>query len=678
VSLRGFRFAGIHAGIKPARKDLALVVSDVPAAGAGCFTVNRAKAAPVLDAAPRLPASGVRAILVNSGNANALTGAEGRQDVVHIRRALGAQLGIPSDSIYTASTGVIGVHLPVEKITQALPRLAETLGPVCDPAAEAILTTDTHSKVTRRSVRLGGREAHVLGFAKGSGMIAPQMATMIAVICTDAAVPPPVLARALRTAIDGTFHAVVVDGDMSTNDCVFALANGLAANEPVGEAGPDYETFCAALTDVCGELARDIAADGEGATKLLTVEVSQAPDTAIARDISKAIAVSPLVKTALFGADPNWGRVLATVGARAGSQDYPIDPEKADVRIQGVRVFGDGVPQPHDPERLRARMREPEVLVEVALAAGSASATAWGCDFSYDYVKINADYTSLIVPASDGSVRRDDRLTRYSPGFKQTLLVEALKYISRFSGMKCVLAFEGEGLRKGSLRASFCEDVVLLRSVGLRPLVVHGAVPAEEGTPPLDPEMLEMVLTGRITGDLVALLNRGGGRAVGVSGKDGSLLRADPTVDESGGIPEKAGEVREVNRAFLDMLMERDYLPVIAPVGAGPGGETLHLSPEAVAAEVAVALGAEKLILLQDAPGLLAGGELRPQLTAADLEHQLADGGVSVDAKALFRAILRALEGGVQRVHVLDGRVAHTTIAELFTDHGVGTLVTRG
>jgi acetylglutamate kinase len=678
VTVQGFRFAGLHAGIKPAKKDLALVVSDVPASGAGCFTINRAQAAPVQDAAPRLPASDVRAILVNSGNANALTGAEGRKNVVSVRQALGAQLRISPDSIYTASTGVIGVNLPVEKITLGIPRLAETLGPVCDPAAEAILTTDTHSKMARRSVQLGGREVHILGFAKGSGMIAPQMATMIAILCTDAAVPPPVLARALRTAVDSTFHAVVVDGDMSTNDCVFVLANGLAANTPVGESGPDYETFCAALTDVCGELARDIAADGEGATKLLTVEVGQAPDTEMARDISKAIAVSPLVKTALFGADPNWGRVLATVGARAGSQGYPIDPEKADVRIQGVRVFGDGAPQPHDPETLRARMRESEVLVEVALAAGQASATAWGCDLSYDYVKINADYTSLIVPASDGSVRRDDRLTRYSPGFKQTLLVEALKYISRFAGTKCVLAFEGEGLRKGSLRASFCEDVVLLRSVGLRPLVVHGAVPAEEGTPPLDPEVLEMVLTGRITGDLVALLNRGGGRAVGVSGKDGQLLRAEPTVAESGGLPDKAGKVREVNRAFLEMLMERDYLPVIAPVGSGPGGETLHLSAEAVAAEVAVALGAEKLILLQDSPGLLAGGELRPQITSADLEHQLADGALNADAKALFRAILRALGGGVQRVHVLDGRVAHTTIAELFTDHGVGTLVTRG
>jgi len=241
----------------------------------------------------------------------------------------------------------------------------------------------------------------------------------------------------------------------------------------------------------------------------------------------------------------------------------------------------------------------------------------------------------------------------------------------------CVLGYGGEGLRKASLRASFCEDVVLLRSVGLRPVVVHGAVPPEEGMPPVDPDVLEMVLTGRITGDLVALLNHAGGRAVGVSGKDGPLLRAVP-VPDGAGLPERAGEVREVNRSFLEMLMEKDYLPVIAPVGIGPGGETLHLSPEGAAAEVAIALGAPKLILLQDAKGLLAGGEVRNQLTAKDLETQLADGAVPPGTKPLVHAILRALAGGVERVHVLDGRVAHGTIAELFTDHGVGTLVTAG
>ncbi|HMK72770.1 MAG TPA: acetylglutamate kinase [Myxococcaceae bacterium] len=650
----GFRFAGIHVGIKPGRKDVALVTSDVPAAAAGCLTVNRAKAAPVRDVESRLPAAGVRAVLVNSGNANALTGAAGEEDVRRVRGELGAALRVQAD---------------------------------------AILTTDTHSKVSGRTLMLGGREVRLLGLAKGSGMIAPQMATMIAVICSDAAVPPPVLARALRTAVDRSFHCLVVDGDMSTNDAVFALANGLAANAPLAEGGPDLAAFTAALTEVCVELAQAIAADGEGATRLLTVEVSGAPDEAVAREAAKSIAASPLVKAAIFGADPNWGRILATVGARAGALGWAVEPERAQVRIQDIRVHDPEGPIPHDAELLRARMREPRVRVDVRLAEGAAAATAWGCDLSYDYVKINADYTSLIVPATDGSIARDDRLTRYSPGFKRTLLVEALKYISRFSGSRCVLSLGGGAMVKETLKQSFCEDVNLLRSVGLRPLVVHGGGPeitatlrqlgaGEAGevdgvrvTDDTDLKVVEMVLTGRVNAELVTLLNKDGGRAVGVSGKDGSLLRARKLVSDGEDLG-RVGEVTEVNREFLELLLTGDYLPVIAPVGLGEAGSGFHMFADAVAAEVAVAVRAKKLIVLLDAPGLAVEGELQAELQARDLEHQLADGALPGGLKITVQAILRALRGGVERVHVIDARVPHSAIAELFTDHGVGTLVT--
>ncbi|MGO9832045.1 MAG: bifunctional glutamate N-acetyltransferase/amino-acid acetyltransferase ArgJ [Myxococcaceae bacterium] len=689
----GFRFAGLHVGIKPGRKDLALVVSDVPASAAGCFTVNRAKAAPVRDAEARLPADGARAVLINSGNANALTGRAGQQDVERLRDELAAVLHVGAQSVYTASTGVIGVRLPLEKISGGLERLVASLGPGWDSAAEAILTTDTHKKVAMRSLQLRGREVRLLGLAKGSGMIAPQMATMIAAVCTDAAVPPPVLAKALRLAVDRSFHCLVVDGDMSTNDVVFALANGLASNPPLAAEGADFEAFAEALAQLCIELAQAIAADGEGATRLLTVEVSGAPDVALARDAAKSIAVSPLVKSAVFGADPNWGRILATVGARAGSQNWPVDPQRAEVRIQEVLVYGRGAPVTHDADALRVRMREPKVLVQVHLAEGAASATAWGCDLSYDYVKINADYTSLIVPGSDGSVSRDDRLTRYSPGFKRALLVEALKYISRFAGSRCVLSLGGGAMVKETLKRSFCEDVNLLRSVGLKPLVVHGGgheiaatlkqlgageageVDGVRVTDETDLKLVEMVLTGRVNSELVTLLNSDGGCAVGVSGKDGPLLRARKLVNEGGDLG-RVGEVTDVNREFLEMLLAGDYVPVIAPVGLGEGGMGFHMFADAVAAEVAVAVGARKLIILLDAPGLTLDGELQSQLTAADLEHQLADGAVAGYLKVTIQAILRALRGGVERVHVIDARVPHSGIAELFTDHGVGTLVT--
>jgi acetylglutamate kinase len=689
----GFRFAGMHAGIKPGRKDLALVVSDVPASAAGCFTVNRAKAAPVRDAEVRLPAADVRALLMNSGNANALTGPAGEEDVQRLRGELGLVLGVAADAVLTASTGVIGVRLPVERISAALPRLVASLGAGWEPAAEAILTTDTHPKVAARTLQLAGREVRVLGLAKGSGMIAPQMATMIGALCTDAAVPPVVLARALRRAVDQSFHCLVVDGDMSTNDVVFALANGLAENPTLAPEGRDFEAFTAALTEVCVELAQAIAADGEGATRLLTVEVSGAPEVALARDAAKSIAVSPLVKAAVFGADPNWGRILATVGARAGSQDWPVDPLRAEVRIQEVLVYGGGAPVLHDAAALHVRMREPKVLVQVRLAEGTAKATAWGCDLSYDYVKINADYTSLIVPGADGSISRDDRLTKYSPGFKRALLVEALKYISRFSGSRCVLSLGGGAMVKETLKRSFCEDVNLLQSVGLRPLVVHGGGPeitatlkqlgtGEAGevdgvrvTDETDLKVVEMVLTGRVNSELVTMLNSDGGRAVGVSGKDGPLLRARKLVTDGGDLG-RVGEVTEVNRDFLEMLLGGGYVPVIAPVGLGEGGMGFHMFADAVAAEVAVAVGARKLILLQDAAGLTVDGELQSELTSKDLEHQLADGAVGGHLKVTVQAILRALRGGVERVHVIDARVPHSGIAELFTDHGVGTLVT--
>lgn len=689
----GFRYAGLHVGIKPGRKDLALVVSDVPASAAGCFTVNTAKAAPVRDAEARLPAAGARAILMNSGNANALTGHAGQQDVARVRDSLAELLHISPDATFTASTGVIGVKLPVEKVVAGLPRLVASLGPGWDSAAEAILTTDTHPKVAARSLLLRGREVRLLGLAKGSGMIAPQMATMIGAVCTDAQVPPDVLAKALRLAVDRSFHCLVVDGDMSTNDCVFALANGLAGNAPLAAEGEDFEAFAEALAQLCIELARAIAADGEGATRLLTVEVSGAPEAAVALDAAKSIAASPLVKSAIFGADPNWGRILATVGARGGSQHWAVDPVRAEVRIQETLVYGRGAPVPHDSDALRVRMREPQVLVQVHLAEGAASATAWGCDLSYDYVKINADYTSLIVPGSDGSVAKDDRLTRYSPGFKRALLVEALKYISRFAGSRCVLSLGGGAMVKQTLKRSFCEDVNLLRSVGLRPLVVHGGgheitatlkqlgageageVDGVRVTDETDLKLVEMVLTGRVNSELVTLLNTDGGCAVGVSGKDGPLLRARKLVTEGGDLG-RVGEVTEVNREFLEMLLVGGYTPVIAPVGLGEGGMGFHMFADSVAAEVAVAVGARKLIILLDAPGLMADGELQNRLTTADLEHQLADGAVVGHMKVTVQAILRALRGGVERVHVIDARVPHSGIAELFTDQGVGTLVT--
>ncbi|MFY0567893.1 bifunctional glutamate N-acetyltransferase/amino-acid acetyltransferase ArgJ [Archangium lansingense] len=687
----GFSFSGIHAGLKPQRKDVALVYSDTPCSAAGCFTANKARAAPVQDAEPRLPASGIHAVLVNSGNANALTGPAGQQAVRTLREELGRTLSLPPSAVLTASTGVIGHPLPVNKVVTVLGALKDSLRSEPDAASEAIMTTDTRAKQAYRSVRIGGRDVTVSAIFKGSGMMHPSLATVIAVITTDCAIQPGVLAAALREAVSGTFNSLTVDGDMSPNDTVYALANGRAGNTPISDPGPELKEFTATLSDLCLEMAREIASDGEGATKLLEVEVTGAPDAAIAQDLARAVAGSTLVKAAVFGADPNWGRVLATVGARAGTQGYAVDPYSAHVRIQGISVY-QGEPRPYDPVQLKTRMREPEVRIQVDLAGGEGSSVAWGCDLSYDYVKINADYTSLIVPRPDGGVGKDDRLANYSPAFKTTLLVEALSYISRFRGKRCVIRYGGAAMVKESLKQSFCRDIELLRSAGLQPIIVHGGGPEltrtldklglrQEGALITDAsglKVVEMVLSGSVNSELVTILNSLGDRAVGLSGKDGALLRARRIPTEDGRSREHVGEVTRVNHEFLEMLLGQGYVPIISPVGLGEDGQTYDLGSDAVAAEVASALKAHKLIYLHDAPGILRGEELFNELTVSQLEAHLAAGAFAGSMQTRAKMALKALGGGfVERVHVIDGRVPHSLIAELFTDKGVGTLVTR-
>lgn len=693
---KGFRFGGVACGLKPQRRDLALVVSDHPAAAAGMFTINKAAAAPVLDARTRVPAEGIRAIVVNSGNANALTGPAGLDDVTVIRTAVADALGLQKRAVLTASTGVIGARLPAMKVVTALPALVDQLGDHPDLAAEAIMTTDTRPKMAAREVTLGGKTAIVTAICKGSGMLAPQLATTICLLVTDAAVTPRALQDALARAVERTLHMVTVDGEMSTNDTVYALANGLAGNPRISDPGPDLDRLETALADLLEEMARAMAADGEGATKLVEVVVSGAPSDEAARDCARAVASSPLVKAALFGADPNWGRVLATVGARAGAMNYPIDPYRARVVLQGVTVFEGGAPVELDREMLRTRMRDSRIDVLVELADGASRAVAWGCDLSYDYVKINADYTSLIVQRPDGGVGKDDRVSNYSPAFKRTLLAEALKYIAAFSGQVAVIKYGGAAMVKDSLKAAFAEDVTLLKKVGLKPVVVHGGAPEitrtleklgersefVDGMRITDAQSLpvvEMVLTGKVNQELVALLNARGAGAVGLSGKDGQLLRARKAVHESGRDLGYVGEVVEVNTQFLRMFLDGGYVPVISPIGLTEEGTGLSINADDVAAAIAVALGAPKLIYLTDVPGVLESapdGQLVRQLTLADLDRRIRAGAITGGMKWKAWAIQTALRGGVGRVHVLDGRQPHTVIAELFTDRGVGSLVT--
>ena len=398
---QGFRAAGIGAGIKrvsPAEAanpsgdtvplDLALLVSDVPATASAVFTTNLAQAAPVVVSLEHLARSRglCRAIIINSGCANACTGDEGMLAARDMAEGTARLVGCPIEQVLVASTGVIGVSLPVDKIRSALPIAAAALGvDQGAAAARAIMTTDPFPKEAAVQVTIGGRPAAIGGMAKGSGMIEPMLATMLAFVTTDASVPKPLLDRALTEVVNDTFNAITVDGECSTNDCVMLLANG------TGGATVDdtsYGEFAAGLRTVCHELAISIVRGGEGATKLVTVNVTGAASAEDARRAAKAIANSLLVKTAIHGGDPNWGRLIAVAG-RAG---VAFELSRAAVAIGSIVLFRDGRPYDESAPLAAEYLKRKDVDVSVDLGSGSAASTVWTCDLSADYVRINADY----------------------------------------------------------------------------------------------------------------------------------------------------------------------------------------------------------------------------------------------------------------------------------------------
>lgn len=397
TAAKGFQAGGIHVGVKKTdqtKKDLALIYSEVPAVAAGVFTTNKVQAAPVLVSKEHLKTGTARAAIVNSGNANACNGERGLADARAMAEAAAEALSISPEEVLVASTGVIGVSLPMEAILPGVRVLADSLSADGSPAAaEAIMTTDTFAKEIAIRFDLGGVPATIGAIAKGSGMIHPNMATLLCFVTTDAAIEQSALKEALRAAADVSFNMLTVDGDTSTNDTLVALANGQAGNKPVCSGSPEMPVFTEALTYICVEMAKALARDGEGATKLLEVRVSGARDVADARKAAISVAKSSLVKTALFGADANWGRILCAVGY-SGAEFNPaqVDLYLEDRSGQAEQMMAKGTALIFSEEQAALILNQKEVLVRVELNQGQAGATAWGCDLSYDYVKINGDY----------------------------------------------------------------------------------------------------------------------------------------------------------------------------------------------------------------------------------------------------------------------------------------------
>ncbi|MBD2464311.1 bifunctional ornithine acetyltransferase/N-acetylglutamate synthase [Oscillatoria sp. FACHB-1407] len=399
---KGYRAAGIAAGLKPSgAPDLALIVSDVEAIAAGVFTTSQVKAACVDYCRQRLQAKGsAQAILCNAGQANAATGAQGWADAIESAQVLAEALGISADSVLVASTGVIGQRIKMDALKAGIPKLvAAASDQGSDEAAKAIITTDLVTKSIALETTMDGRPVRIGGISKGSGMIHPNMATMLAFVTCDAAISPHLWQDMVRRAADKSFNQITVDGDTSTNDTLLALANGQSRTPAITDAGADADKLEAMLTEVCMHLAKAIARDGEGATCLIEVRVSGAADDASARQVARTIAGSALFKSAVFGRDPNWGRIAAAAG-RAG---VPFDQNNLRVQLGDFVLMEHGQPLAFDRPAASAYLKQASqgeylktdtVLVSVSLGQGPGSGIAWGCDLSYDYVKINAEYTT--------------------------------------------------------------------------------------------------------------------------------------------------------------------------------------------------------------------------------------------------------------------------------------------
>ncbi|MFW0861725.1 MAG: bifunctional glutamate N-acetyltransferase/amino-acid acetyltransferase ArgJ [Dethiobacter sp.] len=391
TAAQGFKAAGIPCGIKKNKKDLALIYSEAPAHAAGVYTKNRFAAAPVIVSREHLASGRARAIICNSGNANACTGQQGLEDARRMAEITAQHLGLSDDEVVVASTGVIGEYLPMKMVEAGIEQIVGNLTKQGGAdAAEAIMTTDLVEKVTAYALEIGGMKVTVGGIAKGSGMIHPNMATMLGFITTDCAIAPGLLQKALLYTVDRSYNLITVDGDTSTNDMVVVLANGMAQNPLITSENDDYHRFVAVLQRVNTELSKKIVRDGEGATKFLEVTIKHAASFAVAKKLAMGILKSSLVKTAFFGEDANWGRIVSAMG----QTDVDFRPELVNIWLGDLQVTKDGQGMRFDEEHAKEVLQKKDIKITVDLGMGGETVTAWGTDLSYDYVTINASYRS--------------------------------------------------------------------------------------------------------------------------------------------------------------------------------------------------------------------------------------------------------------------------------------------
>ena len=513
--------------------------------------------------------------------------------------------------------------------------------------------------------------------AKGAGMLAPGLATMLCVLTTDADLEPAQLDAALRSATAVTFDRLDTDGCMSTNDTVLLMASGATG------VTPDKTEFTLALTEVCADLARQLQLDAEGANKMITIEVVGAASEADAVTVGRAVARNNLLKCAIGGEDPNWGRVLSAVG----TTDAVFEPDRLNVAINGIWVCRHGAP---GDERSKVDLTPKDVTITVDLSAGPHSAIILTTDLTTAYVHENSGVLHMTVT--------DSRIEDASA--KAATLIEALPWLNRFHGQTVVIKYGGHAMADEELRLAFAQDLVFLRYAGLRPVVVHGGGPQITAqldrlgvessftaglrvTTPEAMEVVRMVLSGTVNKDIVGLINRHGPFAVGLSGEDAGTFTAVRKMAIVDGEPVDIGLVGDIvatDPGAIEALLADGRIPVVSSVAAGRDGEVYNVNADTAAAALAVALDAAKLVVLTDVAGLYrdwpSSADVISELTAAELERLLP--GLSAGMIPKMEACLTAVRGGVPQAHVLDGRLSHAVLLEIFTDSGIGTMVLPG
>ena len=597
-------------------------------AAAGVYTTNKVCGAPIKVDRAHLADGYAQAIVVNSGNANTCA-ANGVALAEECCALVGKALNMDEKDVLPASTGVIGQPMVIDPFARGIPAAAEKLAATAQgstDAATAIMTTDTHKKEYAIQFELGGKVCTVGAIGKGSGMIAPNMATMLAFYTTDAAVSPILLEKALKTVVPGTYNQMSVDLDTSTNDTLIIMASGLAGNPEICEENADYAAFVAALTAIAEHMCAEHAGDGEGATHLTTCEVTHAPDLKTARAVSRSVVCSNLFKAAVFGRDANWGRILCAIGYTPG--DFSID--KVCVWLSSkageVYVCENAAYHPYSEDEAAKVLAEHDILVKVDMGTGEASAKAWGCDLTYDM--INETLKNAVM---------NDLVTL-------TLL-----------GVRVVLVHGGGPAINE-----------MLKKVGVESHFANGLRVTDDATM----EIVQQVLAGKVNKDLVAKLR---GRGVGLCGMDGQMLRCTELDPQLGHV----GEIVHVDATLIESLLDGGFIPVIATVGMDDLGQAYNINADTAAAQIAIALKAEKLVSMTDIAGLLRDKEdettLIPEVEVTEIEGYKSAGIIAGGMIPKIGGMADAIYQGVHEAVIIDGRVPHSILLELFSDRGSGT-----